>query len=81
MASTKYEVRSGWWSPGLEAWICPDTAGLVPTLPAKELEHALKSGFVVEIKAGAPVAEPKPGAALAAEESARAVAGRGGKPS
>lgn len=78
MASTKYDVRHAWWSPGLEAWICPDTAGLVPTLPTKELDHAVKSGFVVEIKGAAPAA-PDPGAALEAEESARAVRARGGK--
>ncbi len=45
----RYDVRSAFQSPGLGVWICPDTASLVPDLPAGELKHALDVGNVREV--------------------------------
>lgn len=48
--ATRYDVRQAFQSRGLNEWICRDTERLVAKLPKTELDHAIKTGMIVEVE-------------------------------
>jgi hypothetical protein len=57
----KFEVRGAFHSPGLGAWISPDSADLIAELPEDERQHQLEVGNLFEREVSdEPEAETRP---------------------